>query len=127
MQGQYPFNESAFKLGLIKGFQLGLLIAALFAAIVYGLIRDAHAETVAQQVFGQWQPKRIEQILEAVPEWEQPRTLPGAVSREERYKPDPDACPVRENGKTVGFRFNCPDSGRHSMNGGPLVSLASDS
>jgi hypothetical protein len=90
MQGQYPFNEAAFKHGLRKGFQLGLLFAALLAAIVSGLIRDAHAETEADRNWGQWVRVTPQTMLQPVPETRYGTATPGAVTNEYRnLKPLP--------------------------------------
>ena len=54
MRGAYPFNEAAFKAGLRKGVVLGLLFSLFTSAIVFGLVREAHAEPWPKVEFSEW-------------------------------------------------------------------------
>lgn len=86
--------------------------AAFCAALVLALAGSrAMAETIAERVFGKWEPITIDQIKKAVPE-----VLPdpkaggyGAVQPRQWIKPDtlPDHCYLLENGKRVGARLSC--------------------
>lgn len=80
-----------FGLVLRKCFEPGLLVSVLIAAVLYGLIRDAHAETNAEKVFGAWVRVTPETILQPVPDWHFQNTGLGAVTNE--YKKDRPAQP----------------------------------
>jgi hypothetical protein len=112
-----------------RGTQVGFVTGAFATSMILAAIwpSSCHADAIADKVFGPWKSIRVEQISIPVPEFEYPRTLPGAVSKSETSKPDPDACPLFESGKVVGFRFNCPASDRRAAHGGPPVPSASGS
>lgn len=71
----------------------------------------SHAETIAERVFGKWEPITIEQIKKDVPEVQPDPKAGGygAVMPRQIVKADPlpDHCYLLENGKRVGSRLSC--------------------
>lgn len=61
--------------------------------------------TVAQQVFGPWQPITPAQLSVKVPEFVYQVERLGSVGRVE--KSETVGCPIVEKGKTVGWSLSC--------------------
>lgn len=85
------------------------VVAVVAAVLLFWLSVPAHAENVAEQVFGQWQPVTVDSILKSVPEAEpDPRYSYGSVRKfADRGPALPPGCAIREGDKVVGASLRC--------------------
>jgi len=84
------------RLALYGGQLLTLFLAFL---LLWLFVRDAHAETASERIFGRWERVTPETILKPVPDW-MPTGTPGSVTNEYRRRTlqeDGPAPPGRPN------------------------------
>lgn len=107
-------NLTDYQRGAERGMQAGFILGAFVMSMLLALIwpDKAHAETMAQHVFGQWQPVTVAEINKEVPEIEYQRIAYGSAQPKETNSPLPAACALWEGGKVIGYSLTCKGASR---------------
>lgn len=81
-----------------------------FISVTVTAINSAHAETVAERIFGKWEKVTVTEITKQVPEVVRQAGAPAFVRYPSRQSQNalPDHCYILDpHGKRVGARLSC--------------------